>query len=343
MPASAGPSRRSPAYWPVTALCLVYAAEVGSFFALRILLPEWPATLLLASYVAPFFFTPLLALVPLAFLSRSRMAQAGCLAVLSLFLLVYGPRFVPRLPGAPASTGKALTVMTFNLGPNRSQPAQLVSAIRAAGADVVAVQELFPAAGNALQDGLADRYPFTILPPAPGSTGLLSRCPIIQHEWFRPAGFGRTALRATLDVDGTPWTVFVVHPLPPHLSRCGTCRLPYRVDDGERERQVEDIAGRAAAVAGPVLIVGDLNMSEQSRAYDILAGRFGDAFREGGWGLGLTFPNGLQVGQLWVPLPFVRIDYIFHSADLRAAGSYVGCRGSSDHCYLVALLLRGPA
>ncbi len=342
MPASAGPSRRSPAYWPVTALCLLYAAEVGSFFALRILLPQWPATLLLAGYVAPFYFTPLLALAPLAFLSRSRVAQAACLAVLLIFLLAYGPRFAPRLPAASTSTGKALTVMTFNLGPNRSQPAQLVSAIRAAGADVVAVQELFPAARNALQDGLADRYPYTILPPAPGSTGLLSRRPISQLEWFRPAGFGRTALRATLDVDGTGWTVFVVHPLPPHLSRCGTCRLRFRVDDGERERQVEDIAGRAAAVTGPVLIVGDFNMSEQSHAYDTISSRFGDAFREAGWGLGLTFPNGLQVGRLWVPMPFVRIDYIFHSAGLRATGSYVGCRGSSDHCYVVARLLSSP-
>jgi len=84
------------------------------------------------------------------------------------------------------------------------------------------------------------------------------------------------------------------------------------------------------------IIAGDFNMSDQTATYATLSAVTIDAYREAGFGFGFTFPNNLRLGQAPIPGPFVRLDYIFHSPELSAQQAYVGCSGSSDHCYLVA-------
>lgn len=335
MPASPNRTSRSPWWWIATGISLPYAAGVLGFFALRISLPRLPATLAAASYGAPFFFAPLLVLLPLAFLSSSRPAIVSTLLVLALFLGLFLPLFLPRLGPPPPVAGKPLRVMTYNLGGSRAAPGALVAAIEGQDVDLVALQEVTPATGQALQEALGTRFPFSILEPGQADTGLLSRHPIVASERFRPAGFGRAALLARLDVDGAIMHVIVVHPRPP-----GLCPLPAGVCYQELERQVDDIARRAAVLPGPVLVLGDFNMSEQTRAYDKMAGTLRDAFREAGWGFGFTFPVGRSQGRLPVPGPLVRIDYIFHSNELYAGRAAVGCRAGSDHCFVVAQLER---
>ncbi len=336
MPRAGQPPRGSIGQRIVGALCLLYAVGMAGYFVVRTLLVQWPASLLLLGYATPYLFVPLVPLLLVALLARSRVGVAGCLLVLALFLADYGELFLPRFGPAPPPGARRLVAMTFNLGPNRSTPAQLVAAIAAEDADVVAVEEVYPSAARAFRTELGQRYPYTILQPGRHEIGLLSRHPIGAQEWFRPAGFGREALHASLDVGGQPLEVFVIHPLPPGIAWLRTTRMPIGLFEGGLDQQMADVAARAGALAAPVVVLGDFNMGDQTHAYAALASRLRDAYREAGWGMGFTFPVGLRLDGRAVPGPLVRIDYVFHSTALQATRARVGCRGSSDHCYVVA-------
>jgi len=110
-----------------------------------------------------------------------------------------------------------------------------------------------------------------------------------------------------------------------------------------------DLAARVALHPDEaVLVVGDLNVTDRSRAYRVLRGSLGDAYRDAGRGMGFTFPNGLRVGDLaphggWagtlrIPARLLRLDYILHSRELVALRARVGCEGGSDHCFVLARL-----
>jgi len=339
---STTPSPNRP-FWSrlAIAFCVTHAAGVLVFFVLRTFLPRWPWPLALLNNFLPFFFAPLLLTLPFAMLTRSKKTLVTSLVVLSLFAVLYGPFFLPRLRPAGASGDETLAVMSFNIYYNHPDPEQAIAAIAAENADIVALQELLPFTAELLRQRLSDRYPYMVLEPGLSSTGLLSRYPILHSEWFQPAGVGRPTIHAVLDVNGRPLHVLSVHPPPPSLSHRPGRWLPVVPDgfsDEGGERQVAGIARRVAAMDGPVLALGDFNMTDQTPAYARMTPLLKDAFREAGWGFGFTFPHGERVGRLPLPGPLVRLDYVFHSDDLYAGRAQVRCRGGSNHCYLVVQL-----
>ena len=334
MTASSDRAGHSPLPTIATVLCAVYAGGVLGFFVLRTCPLPAPPTLSALNYAAPFLFGPLVLILPLAFVSGTRPAIALALAVLALFLVLYGPFFLPRSEAVPPLEGGPLSAMSFNLGFKELQPQQNLIAIAGEAADIVAVEELTPLAAQAFHKGLAELYPYTVLTDM--DTGLLSRYPIRRSEFFQPAGTVRPALHAVLDVNGTSLEVIVVHPQPPSAVYWPGTHVPIGIDDQGLNRQIVAIAGRAAALPGPVLVMGDFNMSTDSPAYNAMAAVLRDSFREAGWGLGFTFPRNLSIDNLTLVGPLIRIDYIFHSEALYTEESRVVCQGGSDHCYLTA-------
>lgn len=320
------------------AFCVIHVAGVLVFFALRTILPRWPWPLALLNDLVPILFVPLLLTFPLALLARSKKALMASLVVLSLFVAIYGPFFLPRLRPAIASAGRTLTVMSFNIYYDHPNPDQAVAAIEAEDADIVVLQELLPPTAELLRQRMSHRYPYMLLEPDMSDTGLLSRYPISDSEWFRMAEDGKTAIHAILDVDGMPVHIFAVHPPPPGLFWHGGGWLSVDLFVEQRDRQIVDLARRVADVEGTVLAVGDFNMTDQSRSYAQMATLLKDAYREAGWGFGFTFPNGERIGRLVIPGALVRIDYVFHSNDLYAERARVDCGGGSNHCYLVVRL-----
>jgi len=341
MPAATNHSRRS-LWYLAPILAWAYAAGLIILFVSRGLWSPWPSFFMLLSYLGPFLFAPLVGLAALAAVTRSKAVWGAVAAAGALFLVLYLPFLLPR-PAPPRVAGRTLSVLTFNLGADRAAPADLVGAIAGQDADIVAVQELVPATAEALRHGLSGRYPYQILNAGLSETGLLSRFPILGSARFHPADTGRTAIQARLEVDGTPVQVIVVHPEPPRPCWPPGPSLPAPLCYRALDRYVADIATRAAALPGPVLVLGDFNMSDQSTVYGRMAAVLGDAFREAGWGFGFTIPNAVQRRSLALPGPLVRIDYIFHSKEWLAEAAAVGCRGGSDHCFVQAWLrLRAP-
>jgi endonuclease/exonuclease/phosphatase (EEP) superfamily protein YafD len=86
------------------------------------------------------------------------------------------------------------------------------------------------------------------------------------------------------------------------------------------------------------VLTGDFNETEWSHPYELLTELLEDSFRDAGRGFGHTYPSQLTWRGWRIAVPLVRIDYIFHSADLAAPRAWVGPHGGSDHLPVVAEL-----
>lgn len=137
-----------------------------------------------------------------------------------------------------------------------------------------------------------------------------------------------------IDVRGTPLIVYNLHPTHPGMTGEGFFRPAYR------RREIEELLARAAKEKEPVILAGDFNMTDLTEDYGRIAAQYHDAYRQVGWGMGFTFPdqrypNALSGAPFNRELPFppwMRLDYVFYSAPLRAAEAHVWPdSGGSDH------------
>jgi vancomycin resistance protein VanJ len=295
----------------------------------------------MASDFLPVLFLPLLVLAPLVLiLSRSRTARLVLCAPVVLFVLLYGRLFLPKPATALSAGDETFSVMSYNV--TRGDPGldNILSIIQSENPDVVALQEVSPQVAAALSS-LLPIYGHMALHPAPdGYVGcaLLSRFPIVSDEAFPLVEGKHLYQRAALDLNGQRIHLLNVHFQPPRLAvwRDGSrFLLPVGYDTTIQDRELQRLLAELDTLGGPVVVVGDLNMTDQSPGYTELTVRLGDSYREMGWGFGYTFPDG-ETKSVPTPFPFLRIDYIFHSRDISAHWSYVGDRGGPDHRFLVA-------
>jgi vancomycin resistance protein VanJ len=322
----------------------------GALVLLLVILQRTPLGsqwwLRLGSDFLPFWFLPFLMFTPaILVLSKSKAAKAAICLPCLVFVLVYGDRFLPG--PAAASNGDAegsFTVMTYNVTWGDPGRQEILSIIEGEDADVVALQEVSPRVAEALS-GLSDRYPYQALhPKRDGYSGcaVLSRFPISVDEAFFLVEGMHLSQRLVIEVDGESVHFFNVHLQPPRLP--GEVRIasllmvPSYYDTTIQDREMARLLEELAPLDGPVVVAGDFNMTDQSPGYRRLSSELGDAFREAGWGLGLTYPD-VEVRSVPTPFPLVRIDYVFHSRDITALSAEVGDRGGPNHRFLVAELV----
>ena len=196
------------------------------------------------------------------------------------------------------------------------------------------LQELGPEHAQAIEQAFADDYEALVLhpeQPANRGIGLLSRYPVRDEEVFQLTPDSLPALRATLDVDGVPVTVLVVH-----LPAAKYDLLPPQYDDSARNAALDAlIQDYLEPESGPVLLLCDCNTAAYSDKYNELDDRLDDAFAQVGRGLGFSygFDNAPEP-------PAFRIDFVWHSAafvpqEARGWSS----SGTSDHRPMVADLV----
>lgn len=227
---------------------------------------------------------------------------------------------------------RAITVMTYNVGNGLATPERLTTFLNASGADVIGLQEVNEAQALAILRDASLAYPHQAV-RGTGFTGraLLSRQPLLEVAWLdlSPA---RPDLMATIAIDGLTVTVVVAHPPPQRLHRQGLLFEP------ETLRQLDQLA-HLVPESSPAVLLGDFNMTARNPGYaGLVAAGLIDAFRAAGAGRGSTFP--LRPGRTrrvkhpvsWMPLPpLTRIDYIWHTPDLRTVSSWVAPGAGSDH------------
>jgi endonuclease/exonuclease/phosphatase (EEP) superfamily protein YafD len=226
---------------------------------------------------------------------------------------------------------RAFVVMTHNAGNGLAPPATLAAVLRAAGADLVGLQEITAVQATALERDLADLYPHRVLygEGIPGK-GLLSKFPLRDVERLRLYP-DRPDLRATVEMDGAALSVIVAHPRPPGFHWNGFYMNAHSL------AQVAALI-RLATTGAPTVLLGDFNLTDRARLYaEIRRAGLIDAFRAAGQGPGWTLPT----RYFRLPLtPLLRIDYIWYTAHLRAAAAWVGRDSGSDHLPVLARMAR---
>jgi vancomycin resistance protein VanJ len=295
-----------------------------------------------------YLFLPLPGVVAFALLTRRWELGAATSVAVALGVSLYGGLFLSGAQSAHTS-GKTLTVMTYNmLGPNRHSEA-VVATIRTAAADVVALQELNHAVAATIQTELMDLYPYQVLAPQSGVSGMgvISRYPLQTTGEHWPGGWiGQPqVLRLRYD-DQVQVTLVNIHAVSVEFDGWAA-RQAVEWSVHERQREAQLIADFAAAEASPVIVLGDFNTTDQSVAYGLMTGTLRDGWRDAGWGWGHTFPSAVAEGSaeailagLFVPTWLIRIDYIFYSAHWRALTARLApWDGGSDHRPVVASLV----
>jgi endonuclease/exonuclease/phosphatase (EEP) superfamily protein YafD len=299
---------------------------------------------LVFGYLAHFALPAAFVWLPLALYRRrwaSLVVEGICAAA---FVWLFGDVFLGPDLDPPPEGATVITVMTYNLGDGLARPEKLVPLIRETGADIVGLQEVNPETEAALATELTDLYPYQALYGLgiPGK-GLLSRYPILRSDLLE-LNPGRPDLRAVVDVDGAPVTVIVAHPPPPRLERTGIRQRPGTA------AQVDGLVATVAAVEGPLLVLGDFNVTRLHDAYRRLqAAGLRDVYRLAGRGAGFTTPTrlaklaerGNRLGDLPLP-PLLRIDYVWVSVHWQPLEAWVGDDAGSDHLPVVARLALPP-
>lgn len=227
--------------------------------------------------------------------------------------------------------------MTYNVANGLARPGDLTAVLRNSRADVIGLEELAPDQAIAIERDLHDLYPHQTLHPLgiPGK-GLISRFPIASAELV-PLYPDRPDLLVTLTGPLAKIRIIVAHPPPPRFRKSG-----FHFDLATRA-QIESLIGLATS-GGPAILMGDFNATERHRSLrQLTSAGLIDAFRAAGEGGGLTLPlrlaryayKGSRLGDVRLP-PMLRVDYIWHTAELNTISAWVGRNAGSDHLPVLA-------
>ena len=316
------------ALYPLGLVLLTLAALIA---------PQREGPLALTQVFAHFLFLPALLLVPLALRRGRFFLRLALVAAVASFLLVYPPALRLGAPAAPATP--ELTILQWNLYVGGVPPSELRRAMEQYRPDVVTLQE---SDWEAIADDSAimAEYPYRLLDPANTAPGLaiLSRLPIVESgvpqrddaAWDMPR-----IVWARLQVEGRTVTLVNAHPIPPRTFDEG-CDRPNCYNSGPRDAQIADLRRFVEQLhqrtGDPLVLAGDMNVTEREPAYFVLSAGLQDAQRVAGSGFGASW----RPAALGLPLGLIRIDYLFSDAQLRPVGLRTDCAWrSSDHCLLV--------
>ena len=303
--------------------------------------PWWFKALNPASF---WVFLPIL-ILPLVGITISRPAYWLAATLGSVQSVVYFVRpMFPRRRPAPADGQPRLKVMTSNLFKHNKHVEGIIEAIMAESPDLLALQEVKPEHIEAIEQHLADTYPYRDIFPGPDceGMGLLSRYPFLSIETLNGAPGANPTQVASIDVAGDEAWVVNMHPRIPLLKTKNVAGvpIPYDVDTGERQEDVERLLSLLEGLEGNTVLLGDMNTTDQCPEYKLIPTGWRDAYREVGWGLGVTYPVGRSFFGLRTLIPLFRIDHVFYTGDWQALAARTGKMPGSDHRYLVVEFAR---
>ena len=286
------------------------------------------------SYCLPLLLLLSVLHLPGAIWRRSPFLLSASALPLILFGVLYGPNYVPR--SVPEHTEPSFTVMSYNVWAGNQKYEDIVDAIDELTPDVVGLQEITDLITIEIQDDLADRYPYRAID---GGQAVFSRYPIVDREVLL-IGDERapiTVQHIDLDVNGRQIGVINAHPHSPQLisSRLLGLRLGYPSGLASRWRDLEvrELMEAVQMMDGPLVVLGDFNLTDLQAVYDEMTQTLRDAHADAGYGLGFTRTPWRGTGP-----PTWRIDFVFYTPELVALSTEHGDFGGSDHRPVVAEL-----
>ncbi|MEU7019857.1 endonuclease/exonuclease/phosphatase family protein [Streptomyces sp. NPDC046203] len=324
------PGLAKPGPWTRGPVLTVAALLLGLLLALHSGITDRGGLGSLVETFLPWFglFVPLL--LAGALWRRSAAAVIALLLPVSAWLALFGGLFSDR-----SQPGGDLTLVSHNVNAENADPVGTAHDLAAAGADLLALQEMTPRAADVYARELAAAYPYHSVQ---GTVGLWSKLPLsdsravdvlrgdvgplakTRRSEDRPVEPPR-ALRATVTTERGPLAVYVVH--------LGSVRLMPRGGFWTDSRDAGAVALTQAVAAEPnerVVVLGDLNGTTDDRVFDGLTSRLRSVQEAAGRGFGFSWP---------ASFPVARIDQILVGG-LAPKSSWVLPDTGSDHLPVAA-------
>ncbi|MEU4252974.1 endonuclease/exonuclease/phosphatase family protein [Amycolatopsis sp. NPDC026612] len=308
----AAPDRRA-GTWRRGRVTAAFAVLTALVLLAHPLVPNWAVNA--GSLLETFLPWTGLLVVPLLVAALVRRSALALVAVL-LPALVWGGFFGGRLFDK-RERGGDLTIVSHNVNDENADPAATARALAAAGAQVIALEELKKSEVPKYENALVAGYPYHAVQ---GTVGVWSTFPLRDTQPVAIMPWTR-ALRTTVDTPKGPVAVFVAH-LP---------SVRVRLDAGftadGRDEAVGLLADALAAESAPrTVLVGDFNGTAGDRALAPITARLRDAQDDAGDGFGFSWP---------AALPLARIDQIF-VAGVRPLAAWTLSATGSDHLPVAA-------
>jgi endonuclease/exonuclease/phosphatase (EEP) superfamily protein YafD len=249
------------------------------------------------------------------------LAAAGVVSAAAV--LPYLPLAAAAQPVA-AATAARLKVLTVNVSFRQFSARRLLELVRQENPDILVLQELTPHAETVLKD-FDTAFPFNRKFPADGAygIGLWSR---LELESGQTIAIGRVpAIEARVRGPTGVFTVIGVHLSAPTTPRRAAAR----------RQQLLELAARSAAVAGPLVVAGDFNVTPYSPYFVEWLQTSGLTDSRRGRTLSVSWPTMLP----WAGVP---IDHVAVNTDFTILSHRRLPNFESDHYgVLVELALRG--
>ncbi|MFF8958820.1 endonuclease/exonuclease/phosphatase family protein [Streptomyces sp. NPDC014894] len=247
-----------------------------------------------------------------ALVRRSWVALGGVTLAALAWLALFGGVLLDKGEG-----GGELTVVSHNVAEDNADPEGAARALAASGAQVIAVQELSPAARDRFRAALPERYRHHTVQ---GGVGLWSTYEVTSAEPLEIMPWPR-ALRATLATPKGPVTVFVAHLASVRVTPASGFAT------GRRDAAAKLLAEAVERDRSKrTLLVGDFNGTADDRALAPLLDGMTSAQDAAGDGFGFSWP---------ARFPVARIDHILADG-LRPVSARTLPATDSDHLPVAA-------
>jgi vancomycin resistance protein VanJ len=258
-------------------------------------------------------FLPWLGLaIPVLLVIGLLRRSATALIAVVLPVLVWANLF-GGLVGDKSAAGGNLTVLTHNVNAENADPAATAKDVIAAGADIVALEELAETQVSTYETQLKTAYPYHSVQ---GTVGLWSKYPVsgvktvdLRLGWTR-------AMRAAVATPHGTIAVYVAH-LP-----SVRVKLSLGFTANGRDRSADALG---EAIAGEkltgVILLGDLNGTMNDRSLASITSQMRSTQGVAGDGFGFSWPAGF---------PMARIDQIMVKG-IEPKSSWVLPATGSDH------------
>lgn len=246
-------------------------------------------------------------------LTMGRITSVIFLAAAIANIVVIVPFFTDQPPAAASDSGE-LRVVTFNVSASNVRRSETLSWMTESGADLGFIMESSSDWDGALLT-LDPAYQVVATVPLDRTFGItaIGRGDAVG-EVIRLGEAREPILRITTSIGEEPVVVYAVHPRSPTSEMRAEIRDETLAALADRIRQEED----------PVIVVGDLNATPWSAAFQALTkdARLNDSMR--GYGLQPTWPD----SNILFSIP---IDHVLYSDELTTISRDIGPDLGSDH------------
>ena len=314
----------------ISRLVWVYIVLFSLWILLRFLFFDSLWWLALINTVALYMFVPLILFLPFALLWRKWGLLFGLCFPLGIFIGLYASFFLPSLSTTVSQNQQIIKVMTFNMLFNNSDYDAITQMVNENNPDIIGLQEVPPQTVPILIKNFASSYPYHAFHPVElkHNVGILSRFPIDKFITLPTPPIER-GIQVTLRLNnGKPMDAIVTHLIPPYPLNKVFKLAQYWYE--RRSQEVSYISNIPKQYDDPIIVMCDCNFTDTSETYSQMQKVMEDSFHQKGWGLGHTF-----LGKFF---PIGRIDYIWHTKDIKTIEASVGEEAGSDHLPVIAKL-----